>query len=246
MVSVRQSAVMATRPCRRTPAGVNLVLAALSLLTLAFPTLIFAEEESTVSISILVYNYAEVAPGILASAEREANRILNRSGVRAVWFDCSGKTAKVDEEIICRSGGGYQNISLRLLARHIPNGSQDFTFGFAVLPGLASVYCEDAALLTAQQQLGSELPRLLGSLFVHEIGHLLLNSVDHSPIGVMQAHWGSKQLQQSLTGFMAFTPAQSRVMREQIKTRMSLPLDGRTPETSSVAIPPTIAENRSR
>ncbi len=246
MVSVRQSAVMATRPRRRTLAGFNLVLAAFSVLILAFPTSIFAKEESTVSISILVYDYAEVAPGILAGAEREANRILNRAGVRPVWFDCSGKTASVDEESICRSGWGYQNIALRLLSRHIPTRFQDFTFGFSVSPGLASVYYEDAALLTAREQLGSGLPLLLGCLFVHEIGHLLLNSSDHSPIGVMQAHWGPKQLQQSLTGFMAFTPAQSRVMREQIKTRMGLPLDGRTPETSSVAIPPTIAENRSR
>jgi serine/threonine protein kinase len=39
--------------------------------------------------------------------------------------------------------------------------------------------------------------------------------------------------QQSLTGLMTVTPAQSRLIREQVQARMSLPLDGRTAGTSS-------------
>jgi hypothetical protein len=233
MISGRQSALMATRPRRRTLAWFNLVLAAFSVGLLAFPTSTFAKEESTVSISISVYNYAEVTPGILSRAEREADRILNKAGVRPVWFDCSVKPASVDQESICRSGWGYQNIVLRLLSRHIPTGFQDFTFGFSVSPGLASVYYGDVALVAERQELRSELPLLLGCLIVHEIGHLLLDSPDHSAIGVMQAQWGPRELQQSLTGSMVFTPAQSRRIREQVQMRMSLPLNGRTSATSS-------------
>ena len=91
MVSIWQSAVRATRPPRRTLAGLNLALVAFSIGLLAFPASIFAKEEPTVNISVLVYNYAEVAPGILAGAEHQADRILNQAGVRAVWFDCSVK-----------------------------------------------------------------------------------------------------------------------------------------------------------
>lgn len=54
-------------------------------------------------------------------------------------------------------------------------------------PGLASVYYGDAAIMAERQKLRSDLPLLLGCLIVHEIGHLLLNSYGHSPIGVMQA-----------------------------------------------------------
>jgi hypothetical protein len=211
----------------------SLALAALSVVILAFPTSTFAKEEPTVNISVLVYNYAEVAPGILAGAEHQADRILNQAGVRAVWFDCSVKAGKLDEKSICRNGLGNQNIVLRLLSRHIPTRSQDVPFGFAVSPALASVYYGDAAHMAERHQLRSELPVLLGCLMVHEIGHLLLNSFGHSPTGVMQAEWGAMQLQQSLTGLMTFTPAQSRRIREQVQARMSLPLDGRTPETSS-------------
>jgi hypothetical protein len=233
MVSIWQSAVRSRRSPRRTLAGLNLAFAVFSIGVLAFPASIFAKEEPTVNISVLVYDYAEVAPGILAGAEHQADRILNQAGVRAVWFDCSVKAGKLDEKSICRSGLGNQNIVLRLLSRHAPARVPDFAFGFAVSPGLASVYYGDAALMAKRQNLGSEFPPLLGCLMVHEIGHLLLNSFGHSPTGVMQAEWGPMQLRQSLTGLMTFTPAESRLIREQVQARMRLPLDGRTPETSS-------------
>ncbi len=233
MVSIWQSAVRTTRSPRRTLAGLNFALAAFSIGLLVFPASIFAKEEPTVNISVLVYNYAGVAPGTLAGAEHQADRILNQAGVRAVWFDCSVKAGKLDEKSICRSGLGNQNIVLRLLSRQTPTRVPDFAFGFAVSPGLASVYYGDAARMAERQNLRSELPTLLGCLMVHEIGHLLLNSYGHSPTGVMQAEWGPMQLQQSLTGLMTFTPAQSRLLREQVQTRMSLSQDGRTAGTSS-------------
>jgi len=220
MVTVWQSAVRTTRSPRRTLAGLNLSLAAFSIGLLAFPASIFAKEEPTVNIPVLVYNYAEVAPGILAGAEHQAGRILSQAGVRAIWFDCSVKAGKLDEKSICRSGLGNQNIVLRLLSRHVPTRVPDFAFGFAVSPGLASIYYGDAAGMAERQNLRSELPTLLGCLMVHEIGHLLLNSYGHSSTGVMQAEWGPRQLQQSLTGLMTFTPAQSRLLREQVQTRM--------------------------
>src|SRR6201986_2220607 len=128
MVGVWQSAVRATRPRRRTLAGLSLAFAALSVGVLAFPTSVFAKEEPTVNIPVLVYNYAEVAPGILAGAEPQAHRILSPAGVRAIWFDCSVKAGKPDEKNICRSGLGNQSIVLRLLSRHTPSRVPDFAF----------------------------------------------------------------------------------------------------------------------
>jgi dipeptide/tripeptide permease len=233
MVSIWRSAVRTTRPPRRTLAKLNLALVAFSIELLAFPASIFAKEEPAVNISVLVYNYAGAAPGTLAGAEHQADRILNQAGVRAVWFDCSVKPVQLDEKNICRRELGNQNVVLRLLSRRIPTRVPDFVFGFAVSPGLASVYYGDAALLAEQHEFRSDLPTLLGCFMVHEIGHLLLNPYGHSPTGIMQAKWGPQQLQQSLTGLMTFTPAQARLIREQVQTRMSLSQDGRTAETSS-------------
>ncbi len=171
MICDRQPAARANR---RSLDRFGLVLAAFCVRLLAFPTSTFAEDEPAASITILVYNYAEVSPRILTGAEREADRILNRAGVRAVWFDCSGKQPTIDVESVCKSGWGSRNLGLRLLFRHVPTKFQDLTFGFALFPGLASVYYGDAALLADRAEMRSELPIILGCLIVHEVGHLLL------------------------------------------------------------------------
>ncbi len=93
MICDRQPAARANR---RSLDRFGLVLAAFCVRLLAFSTSTFAEDEPAASITILVYNYAEVSPRILTGAEREADRILNRAGVRAVWFDCSGKQPTID------------------------------------------------------------------------------------------------------------------------------------------------------
>ena len=208
-------------------------LSAVCIGFLAVATSTLAEAEPAASITILVYNYAEVSPRILTAAEREADRILNQAGVRAVWFDCSTRQPTSDVESICKSGWGTRNIALRLLSRHVPTYFQDFRFGFAVLPGLASVYYEDAALLTERDEIRSELPILLAGLMVHEVGHLLLNSSNHSADGIMQAHWERKQIRQSLTGVMLFTPQQSTLIRQEARMRMNVSVGDSNSQISS-------------
>jgi hypothetical protein len=230
MICDRQPAARANR---RSLDRFGLVLAAFCVRLLAFSTSTFAEDEPAASITILVYNYAEVSPRILTGAEREADRILNRAGVRAVWFDCSGKQPTIAVESVCKSGWGSRNLGVRLLFRHVPTKFQDLTFGFALFPDLASVYYGDAALLADRAEMRSELPIILGCLIVHEVGHLLLKSSNHSATGIMQAHWERKQIRQSLTGVMLFTPQQSKLIREEVRMRMSLSGDYLTSQISS-------------
>jgi len=231
-ISHRPSAVKANQRSRHPVLCLSVVLAALGVGILAFPKSALAEVEAVASINILVHNYSEVPPLVLADAEREAGRILDQAGVRAVWLDCSDKHP-TDLESICKSGWGTRNVALRLLSRHVTNKFQDFTFGFAVMPGLASVYYGDAALLADRAEIRSELPILLGCLIAHEVGHLLLNSSNHSATGIMQARWERKQIRQSLTGVMLFTPPQATLMREEVRKRMSLPGGNLTSQISS-------------
>jgi len=232
----------AARAHRRSPGRFYLVVAAFCLDLLALSTSIFAEDEPVASINILVYDYAEVSPRILSGAEREADKILNRAGVRAVWFDCSGKQPTANVEGVCNSGWGSRNLAVRLLFRSVPSKfHDDLTFGFVVLPGLASVYYGDAALLADRAEMRSELPAILGCLIVHELGHLLLRSSNHSSKGIMQAHWKRKHIQQSSTGALLFTPEQSQVIRDEVRMRMSLSANYLTSQLSS---PQVHAEQR--
>jgi hypothetical protein len=230
----RSYAVKEKQGSKHSAFWLNLVLAALGVGIVASPTSVLAQVEPAASINILVYNYSEVPPRVMAGAEREADRILNRAGVRVVWFHCSVKHSAVDPENICKSGWGTRNLALRLLSRHVSTKFQDSVFGFALFPGLASVYYGDAALLADRAEITrSELPIILGCLIVHEVGHLLLNSNNHSATGIMQAYWEREQLRQSLTGAMLFTPQQSKLIREELQTRMSPSADYLTSQISS-------------
>jgi hypothetical protein len=49
----------------------------------------------------------------------------------------------------------------------------------------------------------------------HEIGHLLLNSPQHTASGIMQPGWGPHQTRQALTGLLSFTREQASRIRAQ-------------------------------
>jgi hypothetical protein len=52
--------------------------------------------------------------------------------------------------------------------------------------------------------------RLLGHVVAHEIAHLLLNDVRHSPRGMMTALWQKKEMLQMEQGIMAFSKDEVR------------------------------------
>jgi hypothetical protein len=219
------------RQSKRCTFGLGLLIASFGLSPLA-PSALAAQPKIVAStITILVYNYAEISPLVLAGAEREADRILDQAGVKVLWVDCSKRHVGIEQ--ICGSGWGARNLGLRLLNQHIPTKFQDFTFGFAIRPGLASVYYGDTASLAARSQMRREIPLILGCVIVHEVGHLLLNSNQHEASGIMQANWGPKQIRQLLMGALLFTPEQSKLIREESRSRTSLSVDSSTVETSS-------------
>src|SRR5215467_6299922 len=59
---------------------------------------------SSAILTVRVYNYARVSPAVLVSAEREANRILNKSGSPIVWLDCLQPGLSSGDKVLCDSG----------------------------------------------------------------------------------------------------------------------------------------------
>lgn len=75
---------------------------------------------------------------------------------------------------------------------------------------------------------------ILGSVMVHEIGHLLLGPNSHSDFGTMQGLWGRKQIRLIMWGKLGFTAQQSkllsegqaRLMLETTQTKVTMDLGG--------------------
>jgi hypothetical protein len=174
------------------------------------------------SITVLVDNYAQVSPAVLAGAEREAGRILGEAGLQAVWLECPMGPPTAGPQGPCQKPPEATDLRLRILPAPIRNKFPDSVFGFTVHPVLASVYYEYALRLAKSDDAEFAVHVILGCVIVHELGHLLLGPNSHSVVGIMQPLWERKQVEQALTGTLLFMPEQSKVMRAQARMRMKL------------------------
>lgn len=201
----------------RALARLSLVLAALGFI-FGFARPALAGPKPTTTISVLVYNYAEVPRVILTTAERQAFKLLGWAGVRVVWVDCLEKLLDIGSKERCQSGWSAQTPGVRLLSGHVTGMYQDREFGFAAIPVLATVSYEHIERRALRDNLLSDLPIILGCVIAHELGHLLLRDPSHSATGIMQPQWGQDQLHQALTGGLRFTTQQANLIREHALT----------------------------
>jgi len=191
---------------------------------LAFPGMAFpAENDASPTITVQIYNYSLASPTVLvvlAGAEREAGRILRMAGLRAVWLECPVGPFTPGPQGHCEKAPEATDLRLRVLGAPLTNKFQDTVFGFAVHPVLASVYYEYAARRAKSDDADFEAPIILGCAIAHELGHLLLGTNSHSDAGIMQPRWESNQFRQLMIGNLVFTTEQSKLMREQARTRI--------------------------
>ena len=197
----------------RSIARLRLVLAALGFV-FGFVRPTFSGPKPAASLTVLVYNYAQVSPATLASAEREAFKILGDAGVRIVWVDCLEKLPSSESKELCERGWSAQTPGVRLLSGHVTSMYDDREFGFAAIPVLATVNYERIAFWYARNDAPDVLPIMLGCVMAHELGHLLLRDPGHSTIGIMQPQFGSEQMRQALMARLRFTSQQAKLIRE--------------------------------
>src|SRR5215471_4373321 len=79
---------------------------------------------SSTALTVRVYNYARVPQAILTLAEREANRILNKSGSRVIWLDCLQPGPSSGDKMLCDSGWSEDLPSVRILSGKASRQSQ--------------------------------------------------------------------------------------------------------------------------
>jgi hypothetical protein len=151
------------------------------------------------TLALHVLDYAQVSRSELAEAEKEATQIYERSGVRTTWVD-GDWTAMTDD--------GAMHLTIVLLARNASAGVPDHTLGCAPLPTHAYVYHDRVAAFARRHTVG--LAVLLGRVFAHEIGHLLLPGQGHSSDGIMQAE------PNVTVHSIGFTPGQGDAIRTRV------------------------------
>ena len=159
-----------------------------------------------------------VPPDTLARAERLATAILAHAGVPVRWLRC--RPGLPDNP--CGAPPGRADLLLEILPRIPSNRSAEGT-GFTVIQPTDAGFAGYAAVsyprvVAVAGECDQDVPIVLGTSIVHEIGHLLLGPKAHSS-GVMSARLGCQELRRASRGDLWFAPDQARRMRAEVARR---------------------------
>ncbi len=199
----------------------------LLLIAAAAAPALAAEPHELETITIRIYDYANVEDAVLAAAQREAGGILARAGLATRWERCDPERTAGRNDASCSRRAGEALIQLRIHSRRmtkkIARNGIEFGYALASPEGygvIAGVYFDRTNDLA--RQLGESLPLMLGHTMAHEIGHLLLGSNSHAKTGIMRPTWGERELHLAHVGAFGFTPAQAKRMKRKASERIAL------------------------
>jgi hypothetical protein len=225
----------ANEGCRLWRLGLVLIMLASGLVA-AGQAVAAGPGQANPQITLRVYNYA-VSRSVLAQAEAEATVILGYAGLKAVWFDCPGSESEFKNYPACQRPMGPADFVVKILTeaetelfpkRHEASGQ---ALGCSKNEGGCSAYIFYGDVQEIAR--AGDVPefRLLGHVFAHEIGHLLLGRKSHSQTGIMRAEWSDQEMQIIARGCLFFTERQSRRMRDAVLARevSGQPLEANAP-----------------
>jgi hypothetical protein len=175
-------------------------------------------------ITVRVRNYAPIESAVLRKAEATANKILREAGADTLWVLCfDGSTWPRDAA--CTSLPGPMDLTVNVLpfsvSQSIP--SRGDLFGNATEDGERGFGCDAWIFYNPIKSFAIErelsLAQLLGHVFAHELGHMLLGPNSHSGMGLMRAHWSSRELHAADHGGIFFSASESRRIQKAVLAR---------------------------
>jgi hypothetical protein len=166
-------------------------------------------------ITVVVIDFAGIAPEILDRATVEAARTYRRMGVRTVWLhSVQGSTDPTP--------GSEFTIKLIIQPR-LASGTHGSRSVLAAAPpsqnereGSIYVFYDRVTEVAAMH--GADPAFLMGIVIAHEMGHRLLHHADHAPEGLMRGVWDAGAIQQGAMGLLWFSPSELQEIRRTLST----------------------------
>jgi hypothetical protein len=156
-----------------------------------------------------------------------AQHILSNAGVPTCWDRAAGNP---DEVLFTDLTGSTpskqpQADDRGYLAARIIRGEPDdrfpgalgYALPFAQAGPHAFVYYDRIQRLLPS--VPSSVPKILGHALAHELGHALLETMEHSQVGLMKGRWSKADFQRTAAGFLEFAGDQSPTLQGRAKRR---------------------------
>lgn len=178
----------------------RLIICAVTL-TLFLSVVAGAQKSIATDIILRVYNTADISARDLDVARRVLSDIFLRAeGIGMTWLECGTADASA---LQCRQVLAPAELVIRVVGGPIVAPGPSIVLGYSYVDTttrsgtLATVLgdqVQDAATRTH-----TDVGILLARVIAHEVGHLLLGSVEHADQGVMRTRW-SDAVRRRLTG----------------------------------------------
>jgi hypothetical protein len=160
-----------------------------------------------------VYDTTGISASELDIARVNAGRMLTAIGIEPIWRPCHASG--------CIGRPKPRGVAIRIVMSGA--WSHRASLGFSTIDvkqhggTLATVYADRVEALAAEA--GVERAALLGRVFAHEIGHLLLGTTQHARYGLMRALWLTTELRRDQPLDWMFSGREGAEMRRHLMAR---------------------------
>jgi len=172
---------------------------------------------------VRTYDSVSVSPRVLERAQQSADVTLAAVGIEPIWRPCHVNA--------CITRPKPHELEIRLVkatALSAPGSLGAAAVDLGRRAGtLATIYVDRVDALAVQA--GTDRGELLGRAIAHEIGHLILGTVDHAPHGLMRATWQVDELRRDRMIDWQFSGSEA----SRLRLRLAARIDG-TPAIEAV------------
>ncbi len=160
------------------------------------------------NVGVVVRNLSTAPPELVQKGEAVCQEIYAAAGIRITWINTMNDVNWEGPDIVLRVVILPQAPPSRALA----------AFGTALRERQELLLYQDR-IVRFGKIVNLPVHLMLSVALVHEMGHLLLDSDDHTPSGIMRAEWGQDDLNAIRRGQFHFTSDQIRRMKMNIAKR---------------------------
>jgi hypothetical protein len=144
---------------------------------------------------IRIYDSVGLASERLATAHYAVSAILKPAGIDITWRDC--RRARPDASgLSCNGALEVSEVIIRIVNAGSKQGDDRLGYSSVDVQNhadcLATVFADRIEAMAGRTQ--SDPATLLGYVMAHEIGHLLMGTSGHSPIGLMRERWSDDEV----------------------------------------------------
>jgi hypothetical protein len=173
-------------------------------------------------VKVSVFNDAQIDDGRLTRAERVASELFAHAGIQIDWMNCGDPTETDGERAACSEAAYPKHLQVRVREQSL--SLKESTLGLSYL-GEGGIGCHADVFYTGIGPIAQEAhlspETILGLVFAHELGHLLLGTNSHSASGIMRATWQGHEFSAVGKGTLGFTEIQGRKMKARLETRIA-------------------------